>query len=118
MSISTECFVCLVGINSNRHVESFVVCSWQNRTRCRDGVKVLWCHSHIVWLVFESSITLVLVFIQKTLVTCSYFLFCFLGMVREKRGGRGEAEGKCMVHKVQKYGTLLFAKKKQLLHLE
>ena len=22
---------------------------WQNGTRCRDGVKVLWCHSHLVW---------------------------------------------------------------------
>ena len=26
--------------------------SWQNGTRCRDGLKVLWCHSHLVWLVF------------------------------------------------------------------
>ena len=25
--------------------------SWQNDTRCRDGVKVLWCHSDLVWLV-------------------------------------------------------------------
>ena len=25
---------------------------WQNGTRCRDGVKVLWCHSHLAWLVF------------------------------------------------------------------
>ena len=29
---------------------------WQNGTRCRDGVKVLWWHSHLVWLVFEGSI--------------------------------------------------------------
>ena len=35
---------------------------WQNGTRCRDGVKVLWCHSHLVWLVFEASIP-----------TCTYF---------------------------------------------
>ena len=26
--------------------------SWQNGTRGRDGVKVLWCHSHQVWLGF------------------------------------------------------------------
>ena len=33
------------------------ICKWrQNGTRCRDGVKVLWCHSHLVWLVFEASI--------------------------------------------------------------
>ena len=30
--------------------------SWQNGTRCRDGVKVLWCCSHLVWLVFEGFI--------------------------------------------------------------
>ena len=28
------------------HVESFVH-SWQNGTRCRDGVKVLWCNFHL-----------------------------------------------------------------------
>ena len=33
------------------------LCKWQqNGTRCRDGVKVLWCHSHLFWLVFEASI--------------------------------------------------------------
>ena len=30
--------------------------SWQNGTRCRDGVNVLWCRSHLVRLVFERSI--------------------------------------------------------------
>ena len=30
--------------------------SCQNSTRCRNGVKVLWCRSHLVWLVFEGSI--------------------------------------------------------------
>ena len=29
---------------------------WQNGTRCRDGVKVLWCRSHLLWLVFDASI--------------------------------------------------------------
>ena len=29
--------------------------SWKNGTRCRDGVNVLWCRSHLVWLVFEGS---------------------------------------------------------------
>ena len=55
---------------------------WQNRTRCRDGVKVLWCHSH---LVFDSSIPTCACFHSENfLVTCF-----FLGMVRQKRGGRG-----------------------------
>ena len=51
------------------HVESFVVCIvGKSGTRCRDGVKVLWCHSYLFWLVFEGSIpTLhVLVLSQKT----------------------------------------------------
>ena len=36
------------------HVESFVVyiVGNLNGTRCRDCVKVLWCHSDLVWLVF------------------------------------------------------------------
>ena len=29
------------------------IASWQNGTRCR---KLLWCHSHLVWLVFDGSI--------------------------------------------------------------
>ena len=34
---------------------SFVVCIVG--TRCTDGEKiVLWCHSHLVWLVFEGSV--------------------------------------------------------------
>ena len=31
--------------------------SWQNGTRCRDGVKLLWCDFHLLWLVFEDSIS-------------------------------------------------------------
>ena len=54
--------------------------SWQNGTRCRDSMKVLWCHSHLVSLAF----------ILKTL--CDLFLllcclYCCVGIVREKRGG-------------------------------
>ena len=43
--------------NTNRiFVKPYLCKWWQNGTRCRDGVKVLWCHSHLVWLVFEASI--------------------------------------------------------------
>ena len=40
------------------HVESFVVCIVGKIAQDvrRDGVKALWCHSHLVWLVFEASI--------------------------------------------------------------
>ena len=79
--------------------------SWQNGTKCRDGVKLLWCHSHLVWLVFEGSIPTCACFHSETfhLVTCSYwfflfFLYCFLGMVREKRHWRvGRGEDACCV---------------------
>ena len=52
--------------------------SWQNGTRCRDGVNVLWCRSHLVWLVFEGSIP-----------TCAGFsfgkLFCDLCIIISTR---------------------------------
>ena len=45
--------------------------SWQNGTRCRDGVNVLWCRSHLVRLVFERSIPNMRLFsFGKLLVTC------------------------------------------------
>ena len=39
--------------------------SRQNSTRCRDGVNVLWCHSHLVWLILEGSIPTCACFIWK-----------------------------------------------------
>ena len=51
---------------------------WQNGTRCRDGVKVLWCHSDLVWLVFEASIPTCACFHEgKLFVTCFCCFFCF-----------------------------------------
>ena len=55
---------------SMRHIRHYRVLPWTvrlltspesiaevpNGTRCRGGVKVLWCHSHLAWLVFEASI--------------------------------------------------------------
>ena len=67
--------------------------SWQNGTRCLDGMKVLWCNSRLVWLVVEGSIhTWHFFYIQK--IYCDLFLLyfilfwhCCLEMEREKRGG-------------------------------
>ena len=64
--------------------------SWQNGTRCRDGVNVLWCRSHLVRLVFESFIpTCACSHSENFFVTCSccFFFNWFLEIVREKRGG-------------------------------
>ena len=79
------------------------VCSWQNGTRCRDGVIVLWCHSHLVWLVYEASIPIhALVFLQKTF--CDLFLLLFFFFVLsfrngiEKKGGRGRHMVNFFVH--------------------
>ena len=58
------------------HVDFFVVHSWQNGTRCRDGVNVLWCRSHLVWLVFEGSILTCACFhLENFFVTCSCYFF-------------------------------------------
>ena len=65
-----------------------------NGTRCRDGMKVLWCHSHLVvgFLGFHPYMRL---FSFRKLFCDLFLLFffvvflcCCLGIVRE-RGGRG-----------------------------
>ena len=44
-----EYSVHLVGVNRRSGCIEFCgVHSWQNGTRCRDGLKWLWCHSHLV----------------------------------------------------------------------
>ena len=53
---SAEYHVYLAGVNRLSACRDFGVHSWQNDTRYRDGVNVLWCRSHLVWLVFEGSI--------------------------------------------------------------
>ena len=82
----------LVGVNRLSACREFCgVYSWQNGTRCRDGVKLLWCHSHLVWLVFEGSIPTCACFHSENFfVTCSccFFFGSLLGMVTEKRRGR------------------------------
>ena len=83
--------------------------SWQNGTRCRDGVNVLWCRSHLVWLVFEGSIPTCACFhLENFFVTCSSCFF-FIEVVREKRGRQGEdawsvgyETWNCVVHKEQR----------------
>ena len=66
--------------------------SWQNGTRCRDGVNVLWCRSHLVRLVFERSIPTCACFpLENFFVTClCYFFFgiVFRNDKREERWGK------------------------------
>ena len=50
---------------TNKHKASYLCKWWQNGTRCRDGGKVLWCHSHLLWLVFEGSIPTCTCFCSK-----------------------------------------------------
>ena len=53
---SAECHVHLVGVNRLSPCRKFFwVHSWQIGTRCRDGVNVLWCRSHLVWLVHKDQ---------------------------------------------------------------
>ena len=74
--------------------------SWQNGTRCRDGVKVLWCHSHLVWLVFKASIPTCACFPSENILTCfcCIFIFFVLSFRNGKREERweGRPRGRCM----------------------
>ena len=76
----------------------FWVHSWQNGTRCSDGVNVLCC-LHLVWLVFKGYIPTCACFpLENFFVTCSccFFLVFFRSSKREKR----QARGRCMVCRV------------------
>jgi len=75
---NAEYLVHLVRMNRLSACREFCgVHSWQNDKRCRDGVKVLWGHSHLVWLVFEGSIPTCACFHEgKLFVTC---FCCFFG---------------------------------------
>ena len=74
---SAEYRVHIVGVNRLSPCrEFFGVHSWQNGTRCRDGVNGLWCRSHFVWLDFEGSIPTCTCFHSENFfVTCSCCLF-------------------------------------------
>ena len=88
--------------------------SWQNGTRCTDGVKVLWCHSH---LVFEGSIPTCCCFHFENFLLDLFLLF--FGMVKkERREVGGEAKGK--MHASVKTASMnvhyfVFHKNKELL---
>ena len=69
--------------------------SWQNGTRCRDGVNVLWCCSRLVWLVFEGSIPTCACFhLKNFFVTCRYlyhynrvFDYSFVNLLFDEENG-------------------------------
>jgi len=56
-----------------------------NGTRCRDGVKVLWCHSSQFGWFFRVPSLHALVFIQKTF--CDLFCVCVWGIKENKNKG-------------------------------
>ena len=66
--------------------------SWENGTRCSDGVNVLWHYSHLVSLVLEGYMRL---FSFRFVPT---FCCCFRNGKREERW-EGRARGRCMVCK-------------------
>ena len=80
--------------------------SWQNGTRCRDGVNVLWCRSHLVQLVFERSHPYMCLFSFGKLFCDLYYLMCVmllcincLGMVsRPWTTGDGQGYSNCQGH--------------------
>ena len=56
----------------------------ESGTRCRNGIKVLWCCSCLVWLLFGDSISI---------CTCKISLHLFL-LFKGRCGGREIGEGK------------------------
>ena len=62
------------------NVEGFVLCTGGKmaQLRCRDGVKVLWCRSRLVWLVFEDFIPTCALRLTNFFVTC---FCCFFFVV-------------------------------------
>ena len=72
--------------------------SWQNGTRCGNGVKVLWFHSHFKVREFLSVPSLhVLVLFRKLFVTYSC---CFIRNGKREKRWEGRPRGRCMVCKV------------------
>ena len=70
-----------------------------NGTRCRDGVKVLWCHFHLVSLIFQGFIPTCACFHSENFfVTCSccFFVLLFGNGKREERW-EGRPRGRCIV---------------------
>ena len=69
--------------------------SWQNGTRCRNGVNVLWYCSHLVRLVYECSIPTCTCFHSENFfVTCSCCFFLVFKIVHERKEVGKEGEGK------------------------
>ena len=65
------------------------IVAWQNGTTCRDGVKVLWYHFHLVWLVFEGSIPTCTCFHSENflrLVPVVFLLLLFFRNGKRKEG--------------------------------
>ena len=64
---------------SYAHNKHKALYSWQNDTRCREDVKVLWCHSHFVWLVlwgFHSYMRLFRFFVTCVVFKGGYSTIC------------------------------------------
>ena len=73
------------------HAESLFGCIVGKMAQlgCRDGVNVLWCHSHFVWLVFEGSIPTCACFpLKNFFVTAAFFGLVIRNGKREERWER------------------------------
>ena len=79
----------------------------RNGLKSRDGVKVLWCHSHLVCWFLGFHPYMCLFSFRKLfcdlfllIFFCFFFLYCCLGIASKRKEVGGEAEGRCMVYKV------------------
>ena len=99
---NTEYLVHLV--HMNRLTAFFVVYIAGNviGTRCRDRVKVLWCHFHLLWSVCLGFHPYMHLFSFRKRF-CDLFLPFFVLLLRNgkrKERWEGRSRGRCMVYKV------------------
>ena len=52
------------------------IADWQNGTRCRNAMKVLWYYSHLVWLVFKCSIPTCTCFHSENVFVTFLIIIC------------------------------------------
>ena len=81
MHIKTHCTPTTTHPTTNKH-KAYLCKWWQNGTRCRDGVKVLWCHSHLVWLIFDASIPTCTCFPSENF--CDLYMYMWLSCAEIK----------------------------------
>ena len=89
-------------------------------TRCRDGVKALWCCSHLFfgWFLRVPSLHMLVLVRKMFLRIFPVILLLFFSNGKREEKWEGRLRERRMVCKVQKYRTLLSTKNKAVINLK